>query len=145
MKLSSDSGTSSPFFSKRLVVRCNFELRIILSNIKTTKMEEKNCAFQYAKMRDGIFRDTTMVEDKTGLTIAEAKELWNAHFKDAAKWIKDGNTVEMVIWINMTDSHSYGDTLQYISTDAESDGIDIWETKKTYFTKQFKELETVNE
>ena len=108
-------------------------------------MEEKNCAFQYAKMRDGIFRDTTMVEDKTGLTIAEAKELWNAHFKDAAKWIKDGNTVEMVIWINMTDSHSYGDTLQYISTDAESDGIDIWETKKTYFTKQFKELETVNE
>jgi hypothetical protein len=44
----------------------------------------------------------------------------------------------------MPDSHSYGDTLQYISTDAESDGIDIWETKKTYFTKQFKELETVS-
>ena len=27
---------------------------------------------------------------------------------------------------------SYGDTLQYISTDAESDGVSIWETKKSY-------------
>jgi len=98
--------------------------------------QEKNCAFQYAKMKEGIFRDTKIVEDKSELTLDEAKKLWNSHFADAAKWIKDGNTVEMVIWINMGTPQSYGDTLQYISTDAESDGVSIWETKKSYF-KQY--------
>jgi hypothetical protein len=43
----------------------------------------------------------------------------------------------MVIWVNMGNDHSYGETLQYIYTDAESDGIDIWETRKSYFTKKF--------
>lgn len=43
----------------------------------------------------------------------------------------------MVIWINMKDSHSYGEHIEYISIGAESDGIDIWEIKKIYFTKKF--------
>lgn len=100
--------------------------------------QEKNCAFQYAKMKEGVFRDTKIVCDKSELTLDEAKKLWNEHFADAAKWIKDGNLVEMVIWINMATPQSYGDTLQYISTDAESDGVSIWETetKKSYF-KQY--------
>ena len=59
--------------------------------------QEKNCAFQYAKMKEGIFRDTKIIEDKSELTLDEAKKLWNAHFADAAKWIKDGNTVEMAV------------------------------------------------
>lgn len=112
---------------------------MLADNLLTTRIkmeQEKNCAFQYAKMGKGIIRDTKIVEDKSELTLDEAKQLWNTHFPDAAKWIKDGNTVEMVIWINMTTSHSYGDTLQYISTDAESDGVSIWETKKSYF-KQY--------
>lgn len=100
-------------------------------------MEEKNCAFQYAKMEKGIFRNTEIVCDKSELTLDEAKKLWNEHFTDAAKWIKDGNAVEMVIWINMATPQSYGDNLQYISTDAESDGVSIWETRRNYFTKQF--------
>jgi len=95
--------------------------------------QERNCAFQYAKMRDSIFRDTKIVEDKSELTLDEAKQLWNEHFNDAAKWIKEGNTVEMVIWIDMATPQSYGDTLSYISTDAESDGRAIWETKRSYF------------
>lgn len=99
-------------------------------------MEEKNCAFQYAKIKEGFFSHTTIVEDKSELTLDEAKQLWNQYFTDAAKWINDGNSCEMVIWINMQSPQSYGDTLQYISTDAESDGISIWETKKNYF-KQY--------
>jgi hypothetical protein len=101
--------------------------------------QEKNCAFQYAKMKYGIFRDTQIVENKSELTLDEAKKLWNSHFADAAKWIKDGNSVEMVIWINMATPQSYGDTLQYISTDAESDGISIWQTRKEYF-KQYAHI-----
>jgi len=97
----------------------------------------KNCAFQYAKMAGTTFVTTKIVEDKTSLTLNEAKRLWNEHYSDAAKWIKGGGTVEMVIWINMETPESYGESLQYISTDAESDGISIWEVKKNYFTKSF--------
>lgn len=96
----------------------------------------KNCAFQYAKMKAGIFIDAEIVVDKSELTLDEAEKLWNLHFADAARWIKEGNTVEMVIWINMQTPQSYGDSLQYISPDAESDGVSIWETKRSYF-KQY--------
>lgn len=97
--------------------------------------ETRDCAFQYAKMKDGIFRDTKMIEDKTELTLEEAKELWNKYYPDAAKWIKEGNTVEMVLWINMDTPHSYNESVQYISTDAESDGVNIWTTVRQNFYK----------
>jgi len=96
---------------------------------------ENNCAFQYAKMGNGIFRNTELVCDKTSLTIDEAKKLWNKYFPDAAKWIKSGGSVEMVIWINMETPESYGDSLQYISTDAESDGVRIWVNTVKHFPK----------
>lgn len=100
--------------------------------------QEKNCAFQYAKMSGNIFKSIDIISDETNLTLDEAKLLWNKYFQDCAKHIKNGGTCEMVIWINMEDEHSYRDSIQYISTDAESDGSSIWETKKTYFTKEFK-------
>ena len=98
-------------------------------------MKTKNCAFQYAKITSGIIRNTTIVEDKTNLTLQEAKELWNRHYDDCASWIKDGNLAEMVIWVNMEDSNSYNDYLQYISTDAESDGNTIYVIKRNNFKK----------
>jgi hypothetical protein len=101
-------------------------------------MIKKDCAFQYAKMREGIFRDTKIIEDKSELTLDEAKELWKKHYPDAASWIKEGNSAEMVIWVNMVDSSDYRDTLEYISTDAESDGVNIWVTERIYFTKEIK-------
>lgn len=100
--------------------------------------EERNCGFQYAKITGSIFRDTKIVCDESELTLDEAKALWNKYYPDLAKHIKEGNTGEMALWINMIDPHSYGETLQHISTDAESNGVDIWETKKEYFTREFK-------
>lgn len=98
---------------------------------------EKNCAFQYAKITGSIFKSTEIVCDKSELTIVEAKQLWNNYFPDLARHIKSGEVGEMVIWINMETPQSYGDTLEYISTDAESDGVQIWETKRHNFTRQF--------
>lgn len=100
-------------------------------------MENRNCAFQYAKITGQIFRDTKIVCDESDLTLDEAKALWNKYYPDLAKHIKNGETGEMAIWIDMPDNTSYGKTLQHISTDAESDGIHIWETKREYFTKNF--------
>ncbi len=93
-------------------------------------MEERNCAFQYAELEKGIFRNTNIVEDKTSLTISEAKGLWNKYYPRAAKHIYHDGMVEMVIWHEMNSPTSYGNSLEYISTDAESDGRTIWVTKK---------------
>lgn len=98
----------------------------------------KNCAFQYAKISGSFFKNTEIVCDKSELTLREAEELWNKYFPDLAKHIKNGDTGEMVIWINMSNSYSYKETLQHITTDAESDGVSIWETKRIYYTKEFK-------
>lgn len=96
---------------------------------------EKDCAFQYAKIYGNVFKRTEMVCDKSELSVEEAKELWNQYYPDLAKHIQNGETGEMVIWIDMYDNHSYDKTLQHISTDAESDGRSIWETRKIYFPK----------
>lgn len=108
---------------------------------KETKEEKRDCAFQYAKIHGSMFRRTEIVCDKSELTLTEAKELWNQYYSDFAKHIKDGDdTAEMAIWINMPDPHSYGETLYHISTDAESDGKDIWVTTKQYFPRNIKTL-----
>jgi hypothetical protein len=104
-----------------------------------TETQQRNCAFQYAKITRRIFSHTELVCDKTELTLSEAQDLWNQYFPDCAKHIKDpDNHAEMVIWIDMDTPHSYGKYLCHIASDAESDGKDIWETKKTYFTREFK-------
>ena len=104
-----------------------------------TKEEERNCAFQYAKVHGSFLRRTDIVCDETGLTLEEALSLWEKHYPDCAKHIKyPDNSAEMVIWTNMVDKHSYGDHLYYISGSSESDGKDIWETTKNYFPKSPK-------
>lgn len=100
--------------------------------------EERNCAFQYAKVGGQFFTHTDIVCDKDSLTLNEAKELWNQYFEDAARFIKNGGTVEMCIWIDMETPSSYNKHLCYIGSNAESNGRDIWETKKEYFNSRFK-------
>lgn len=99
---------------------------------------EKNCAFQYVKISGQLHRSISIICDKTELTLDQSKELWNTYFPDCANHIKNEGTCEMVIWINMATPQSYGDSLQYISTDAESDGISIWENRKIFFPNELK-------
>ena len=98
---------------------------------------KRECAFQYAKITGNFYRSTKIVCDETNLTLDEAKNLWNKYFPDLAEHIKNGETGEMIIWINMENDCAYKEKLEHISTDAESDGISIWETRRTYFTKEF--------
>ena len=101
--------------------------------------EERNCAFQYAEVRNigGFTSSTKIVHDESGLRLSDAKELWNKYYPQLARLIKEGDCGEMVIWINMPNNISYIETLEHISTDAESDGRDIWVTEKHYFTQKF--------
>src|SRR5690242_18715139 len=94
---------------------------------------ENNCAFQYAKMNGSIGRTTNIVCDKDSLTRDEAEALWNEYYPDAANHIHNGGEVEMVIWIDMNHNSDYDKYSHWIGTDAESDGVRIWETKRTYF------------
>lgn len=89
-------------------------------------MEQRNCAFQFVG-------NSKIIENKVGLTLSEAKELWNKYYRVAAQDIHYGNTVEMVIWINMENEFSFGEYLQYIDHNAESDGKRIWVTKKVFY------------
>lgn len=126
------------FQQLELCPKCGEHCEYITLNdnkMNTTTETPKNCAFQYAKMKGHILRHTDIVCDKTGLTLEEAKELWDRYYSDCAKWIKDGGECEMVIWVNMVDDFSFDEKDQHISTDAESDGTRIWETTKTYFKK----------
>ena len=82
-----------------------------------------------------MFRNLQIVCDETSLTFEEATELWNKYYEDAAKWIKNDGLVEMVLWTNMETPESYAESSQYISTDAQSDGSNIWVVKKEYFVK----------
>lgn len=103
------------------------------------KEEEKDCAFQFWKSALYLVSGESIVCDKTSLTLDEAKALWNQYYDDCARHIHDGGTCEMVIWINMQTPQSYGESLEYVSTDAESDGITI--TVKRKFPK-FKEVQS---
>ena len=76
-----------------------------------------------------------IVCDEDSLTLDEAKAMWNKHYSDAAQHINDGNTVEMALWVDMKSPGNYHKTLAHISTDAESDGVGIWEGRRDHFTK----------
>lgn len=98
-------------------------------------MEEKNCAFQYAYTKGRIMRDTKIVHDESNLTLSQAKDLFNKFKKDIIKILQDKDnyeSLEAVIWINMPDEFSYGDSLVYVTLDFETDGDKIWEVTKNF-------------
>lgn len=101
-------------------------------------MEQKNCAFQFVVTTGRFFKDIEIVEDKRGLTLSEAKELWNKYYPEAKKHIKSGDSIDMAIWINMTDEYSFGEKLHHIGSDAELDGNYIVERSVKYFPQTLK-------
>lgn len=97
--------------------------------------KERNCAFQYAYTTNMIFRDTKIVHDQSNLTLQEAKDLFNKYKKEIIQILKnkdDYQSLEAVIWINMPDEFSYGDSLVYVTLDFDTDGDNIWEVTKQY-------------
>jgi len=100
--------------------------------------EEKNCGFQYSVETGSYFKEIEIRVDKTELTLSEAKALWNENYSDAYINVKQGNKVEMVIWVNMPNSYSFGEKLHYIDYSAEIDGSYIIERTVKYFPKHIK-------
>lgn len=93
--------------------------------------QERNCAFQFAYTRPWV--GTKIVEDKTELTLDEAKELYRQHKPFIIKLLQDKvESLEAVIWINMTTPNDYGDHLIYITYEFETDGREIWQTIREY-------------
>ena len=68
----------------------------------------RHCAFQYWNGRK-------MVEDKSELTLDEAKELWNTHYLDMVEKTEEGEDIEVAIWINMQNDSDYRETLIHLS------------------------------
>jgi len=93
---------------------------------------KKNCAFQY------YLQDGTLICDKTGLTMGEAKSLFNEHYPDMISKVKRGYVIEVAVYQNGKDETSYGEKLIHLSDPEIERGIfgsgdTLFETTKTYF------------
>jgi ribonuclease HIII len=101
-------------------------------------MEEKNCSFQYSVTYGNFYKVIDIVENQTEITLSKCKELWNKYYNEAVKHIKNGDSIEMCIWINMIDKYSFGEKLHHISGDVYVESGYIVETVKKYFPKELK-------
>jgi len=86
------------------------------------KKEPKNCAFQYY---DGI----AAIEDKAGISISEAKELFNFHLPDMVERTKNGGEIKVALWINMRNNSDYSETLIHICEPEVDKYGNLWEKK----------------
>lgn len=68
----------------------------------------RHCAFQY-------WNGCKMIEDKSELTLNEAKNLWNTHYADMVEKTEESEDIEVAIWINMQDESDYQETLIHLS------------------------------
>lgn len=72
---------------------------------------KKDCSVQYATSDRDIFVDTGLV------TRAEAEDIFDSHVDDFIEKMKEGRSPEMVLWINMKDECSYGETAKHWHSD----------------------------
>lgn len=83
--------------------------------IEVMEGKAKNCAFQY-------YSEYEMVDDKTNLTIEEAKNLWKGYYGDMVEKTKQGKSIEVAIWVNMQHESDYRETLVHLSSPEVKDG-----------------------
>lgn len=83
---------------------------------------KKDCAFQY-------YNGRTVVSDETNLTLDRAKELWNEHYDDMVVKTREGEEIEVAIWINMENDSDYGDTLIHLCSPNVDDDGELWEKR----------------
>jgi hypothetical protein len=67
-------------------------------------METKNCGFQYGT------GDGNILADVSDLTHEAAMEMFNIHRTRFRHDLIAGKEPEMVVWVNMSDATSFGDT-----------------------------------
>jgi hypothetical protein len=93
---------------------------------------KNNCAFQY------YHQDGTIICDETGLTVEEAKGLFNDHYPDMISKVKRGVIIEVAVYVNGKDQTSYGEKLIHLSDPEIEESIfgighTLFETSKTYY------------
>jgi hypothetical protein len=91
-------------------------------------MEEKNCAFQYAAEK---WSGMEVVEDKTGITLTEAKALFNKYYPQMVAISEQGERIEVAIWVNMAHESDYNETLIHLNSPEVKDG---YLTERQYFS-----------
>ena len=91
---------------------------------------KKDCAFQY--YTTGY--DSKMVEDVTGITIDEAKALFNKHYPQMIARAKSKLEFEVAIWVDMAHDSDYQKTLIYLINPGYESG-QLTETTTKYFGK----------
>lgn len=69
--------------------------------------ETNNCAFQYATGNGTIKADVSEISKDVAMA------MFNSHKVQYKQDLEEGNEPEMVVWINMKDSTSYGDTAEW--------------------------------
>jgi hypothetical protein len=83
--------------------------------IEVMEGKVNNCAFQY-------YSEYEIVDDKTNLTIEEAKDLWKGYYGDMVEKTEQGKSIEVAIWINMRHESDYRETLVHLSSPEVKNG-----------------------
>lgn len=91
--------------------------------------KKKDCAFQYAH---DSWPSIKFVEDTPLITLDEAKELWNKYKSDFIDQLEQGTNPEMALWIDMKDNTDYHTALAHVNQHTETDGTNLYETKKEF-------------
>lgn len=88
-----------------------------------------NCAFQY--YTSGLW-DSKMVEDVTGITLKEAKALFNKHYNHMLQRAINEDDFEVAIWVDMDHESDYRKSLIHLQNPEYENGCLVEKTVKRF-------------
>ena len=86
---------------------------------------KKDCAFQFAT--EYSWREIKIHKDTDLITLDEAKKLWEQYLPQFIKELQEGDSPEMVIWIEMDSNTDYQKELVHIDKSNKTDGKNVYE------------------